>query len=405
MMQFREEDFAHLLENLMVNNTDVIYFKDRQSRFIKVNEACAHKHGWDNTEYAVGKTDFDVFADEHAQRAYDQEQRIIRTGEPWIAIEEREVWPDGHITWVSSTKMPLRDPDGTIIGIFGVTRDITNRKEADLKVTKYAEQIKAIKEEMENDIRMAGKLQKGFFSARYPEFEGANGNNCISFLHRFSLNRQVTGDYCAVSRVSDTEAGIFLCDISGVGIRAALCTALIRGMIQDLSACADDPGKFLHRMNELLLPLLKVNGEALAAAASYMVVDLTTGVVRMAHAGPVMPIYFHQEFSAAWLSEEEDSGGPLLALQADARYPVVTRTLEPGDSVIAFTDGLFTVKNSMDDQYGCKRLLDSAHSWAGEPLADIFDGLENDARAFSRTRKFVDDVCLVGFTLNQLMDG
>lgn len=401
-MQFKEEDYTRLLENFMVNMTDAIYFKDLESRFIKVNEACAHKHGWKSPEFAVGKTDFDVFSPEHAQAAFEHEQRIIATGEPWIGAEEKETWPDGHITWVSSTKVPLRDQDGRIVGTFGMSRDITQKKEADLRANKYAEQIKAITASLEDDVRMAGQLQKGFFSASYPVFK-SSGRQPIEFLHRFTLNRQVTGDYCAFFQVSETEAGIFLCDISGTGIRAALGTALIRGIIQDLSSCSNHPGKFLHRMNELLLPLLEVNGELLGATACYMVIDLKTGRIKLANAGHAMPIHFWQEYSASWFSEDQSVIGPPLALESDVHYAEVERIIEPGDSIIAFTDGLYTVANSMDDTYGCKRLLDSAHSWAGEPLADVFDGLENDALAFSGTKKFTDDVCLVGFTLNQLL--
>ena len=401
-MPFREEDLSHLLDNLMVNLTDVIYFKDLESRFIKVNEACAHKHGWESPEDAVGQSDFDLWSEEHAKQFFETEQRIIRTGEAEAAFEEREIWPDGHTTWVSSTKMPLRDRDGRIIGTFGISRDITLRKEAELRVRGYAEEIKAITEEMEDDIRMAGKLQKGFFSARYPEFL-IGGFPAIRFLHRFTLNRQVTGDYCAFFKVSETEAGVFICDVSGIGIRAALGTALIRGVMQDLSSCSNHPGRFLQRMNELLFPLLQVEGHSLGASACYMVADLTTGRVRLANADHPMPIHFRQEYSASWFSEDEQAGGAALGSRVDVHYPEVELLLEPGDSVIAFTDGLYSVKNSMNDEYGCKRLLDSAHSWAGEPLEEVIDGLEKDALDFSKDGKFVDDVCLAGFTFNQIL--
>lgn len=401
-MNFKEEDLAHLLENLMVNNTDVIYFKDLNSRFIKINEACAHKHGWESPEFAVGKSDFDVFSEEHARRAFEDEQRIIRTGEPLHSAEEKETWPDGRVTWVSSTKMPLRDSEGNIIGTFGMSRDITQRKEADLRVRKYADQIKVITNEMEEDVRMAGKLQKSFFSGGHPIFPCRNGN-CVEFLHRFELNRQVTGDYCAFFRISDTQAGCFICDITGSGVRAALGTALIRGLIQELSAHSDDPAKFLNKMNTLLLPLLRVDGHSLGATACYMVLDLETGNVRMASAGHPMPIHFWQEYSASWFSEETEKIGKPLALEQDVSYEVIERKIQPDDTIIAFTDGLYTVKNRMDDEYGLKRLLDSAHSWAGEPLEDVFDGLEGDVHAFAGTEKYSDDVCLIGFKLKQLM--
>jgi two-component system sensor histidine kinase/response regulator len=121
----------HLLRTLMDNLPDSIYFKDRDSRFIRTNKALAKAFGLTDPVQAVGKTDFDFFTEEHARPAYTDEQEIIRTGQPMLAKEEKETWPDGHETWVSTTKMPLRDAAGNIIGTFGVSRDVTERKRAE----------------------------------------------------------------------------------------------------------------------------------------------------------------------------------------------------------------------------------------------------------------------------------
>jgi PAS domain S-box-containing protein len=117
-----------LLRALMENLSDHIYFKDRQSRFLRANVAVAKMFGLSDPGQTVGKADFDFFTMEHAQQAYNDEQEVIATGKPMIAKEEKETWPDGRVTWVSTTKMPLRGADGAIIGTFGVSRDITERK-------------------------------------------------------------------------------------------------------------------------------------------------------------------------------------------------------------------------------------------------------------------------------------
>jgi len=117
-----------LLHALMDNVPDTIYFKDLQSRFIRINKAVADRFGLSDPTQAVGKTDFDFFNREHSEQAYRDEQEVIRTGRPVIAKEEREVLPDGVERWVSSTKLPLHDPDGKVIGTFGISRDITQRK-------------------------------------------------------------------------------------------------------------------------------------------------------------------------------------------------------------------------------------------------------------------------------------
>ena len=126
-----EEALRHeqtLFRNLCDAIPDNIYFKDRQSRFVRINAAMARNFGLRQVSDAVGKTDFDIFASEHARQAYADEQRLMETGEPIVGIEERETWPGGRVTWVSSTKMPLRDELGRITGLVGISRDITERR-------------------------------------------------------------------------------------------------------------------------------------------------------------------------------------------------------------------------------------------------------------------------------------
>jgi PAS domain S-box-containing protein len=120
-----------LLHSLMANLPDSIYFKDSQSRFIRISKALANHFGIDDPAQAAGKTDFDFFSEEHARQAFLDEQEMIRTGRPVIGKEEKETWEDGRTTWVSTTKMPLRDSDSKIIGTFGISRDTTERKQAE----------------------------------------------------------------------------------------------------------------------------------------------------------------------------------------------------------------------------------------------------------------------------------
>ena len=114
----------------MDNLPDMIYFKDRESRFIRINLALAKMFDLDHPARAIGKTDFDFFPAEHANEFYRDEEKIIRTGQPIVGKEEKVAWPDGQVAWDSTTKMPLRDANGNTIGTFGVSRDITERKRA-----------------------------------------------------------------------------------------------------------------------------------------------------------------------------------------------------------------------------------------------------------------------------------
>src|SRR5664280_2010141 len=119
-----------LISALMNNLSDYVYFKDRDSRFIRINKSLALSFGLDDPALAEGKTDFDFFTREHAQQAFEDEQTIIRTGQ-LLNIEEKETHPNRPDTWVSTIKLPLTDNNGNIIGTFGISRDVTKRKQAE----------------------------------------------------------------------------------------------------------------------------------------------------------------------------------------------------------------------------------------------------------------------------------
>jgi diguanylate cyclase (GGDEF)-like protein/PAS domain S-box-containing protein len=115
--------------NLMSASGDMVYFKDRESRFLRVSESQAEITGATTPEEMVGKTDFDYFTAEHAVAAYFAEQEIISTGRPQVDVHEYWALPAEARRVVSSTKQPLRDLKGRVIGTFGISRDITARTE------------------------------------------------------------------------------------------------------------------------------------------------------------------------------------------------------------------------------------------------------------------------------------
>jgi len=117
-----------LLRAFMSTTEDAVYFKDKESRFLRISRAMATRFNLKDPREAIGKTDFDFFTIKHAAETYEAEKQILQTGVPIIDLEEEETWEDGHVTWVSTTKMALRDDENDIVGTFGVSRDITTQK-------------------------------------------------------------------------------------------------------------------------------------------------------------------------------------------------------------------------------------------------------------------------------------
>ena len=125
---FQLQDDIFLLEMVMDDLPETIYFKDRQSRFTHINRSAAAHYGIGDPAQAIGRTDFDFFTDKHAIEALRDEQQIIRTGQALVSIEEQETLPDGRHRWVWTTKLPLPSRRGDIVGTFGLSRDITEHR-------------------------------------------------------------------------------------------------------------------------------------------------------------------------------------------------------------------------------------------------------------------------------------
>jgi PAS domain S-box-containing protein len=124
------EQERNLLHALMDNLPHNIYFKDTESRFTRINRALAASFGLGDAAEAVGKSDADFFTEEHARQARADEREVMQTGQPLVDKQEKETWPDGRETWVTTTKLPLYDEEGRIVGTFGISRDITDQKRA-----------------------------------------------------------------------------------------------------------------------------------------------------------------------------------------------------------------------------------------------------------------------------------
>lgn len=185
-------DERFIIDTIMENSQDTFYFKDKESRFIFISKNVASRLGISDPDYVIGKTDFDLFKEPHAGEAYRDEQYIIRTGKPILGKVEMETWKDGSTTWVSTSKYPLYDRDGSIIGTWGISRNIT-----DLKKTE--EELERVNKELLEANRMLEVLSitdslSGLYNHRY----------FYDILHK---------EFARRDRSSDMDCTIVLMDI------------------------------------------------------------------------------------------------------------------------------------------------------------------------------------------------
>jgi PAS domain S-box-containing protein len=150
-----------LLRMLIDNLPDLIYVKDSQSRFVVVNQAQARLLGGTTPDKVLGKSDFDFFPHELAQKYYADEQAILQSGQPLISVEEPTTDIAGHKKWLATTKVPLRDSNGQVMGLVGVGRDITEHKQAEESLRESEEKYRTILENMHEgyfEVDIAGNL-------------------------------------------------------------------------------------------------------------------------------------------------------------------------------------------------------------------------------------------------------
>ena len=141
----------YILETFMDTVPDKIYFKDCDGRITRANKAHAASYGFADPDAEIGRTDFDLLPAALAQMTRDQEQNIIRTGEPVLDRELPIPQQDGSMRWALVTKMPLRDENGQLIGTFGISRDITSQKQAQVSLEQAYLEILSLNHQLQED--------------------------------------------------------------------------------------------------------------------------------------------------------------------------------------------------------------------------------------------------------------
>ncbi len=260
---------------------------------------------------------------------------------------------------------------------------------------------------MEEDLGMARELQMAFLPHHFPTLpRGAEpAESAVKFCSIFHPSSSVSGDLFNVVRVSDTAVGIFICDVMGHGVRAALVTAMMRALEEQLDELADDPGALLTEMNRALRGVLRQLGTTLFTTACYFIVDVGNGRITFANAGHPSPLLVHGADCEVEPITARRTGGPALGLFEDVQYSTQELPVAAGDLILAFTDGLFEAENANSEAFSITRLRDSIRSRKGLPLDELMQEVFSEIKNFAEGQLFSDDVCFVGVEITRIEAG
>jgi len=315
---------------------------------------------------------------EHSRR--EEFVRFMQESDVLSGFESRIYRKDGSIIWIAENCRAVRDGQGRLLYYEGTVEDITERKRAEEQIrhataelSRSREALRAKSALMEENLRTAREIQLAMLPQQYPVFppQVAPEASAFQFVHRYEPAETVSGDFFSVTAISPTEVGVFICDVTGHGTRAALVTAMIRALAEELKPIAREPGDFLRKLNYDLCCILKNTGAPMLTTAFYAVADCRTGRLRYANAGHPKPLLVRRATGTAVpLVNANGRSQPALGLFEEPPYQTSEAAMEPL---------VMDIRNLLDRSTG-----------------DLFDELLTLIRAFAVSGQFDDDVCLVG---------
>jgi sigma-B regulation protein RsbU (phosphoserine phosphatase) len=390
--------FDHLVEG--------IFRTTPEGHYLLANVALARIYGYDSpAELMTSIRDI-------ARKLYvepgrrDEFVRQMQEHDTLSGFESKIYRKDETIIWISENCRAVRDAAGRLLYYEGTVEDITERKRAEEQIRRATGELSRSREElraknliMEENLRMAREIQAAMLPQQYPVFPKnvPTEQSAFQFVHRYEPAESVSGDFFSVSTLSENEVSVFICDVTGHGVRAALVTAMIRALAEELKPLARDPGIFLRKLNSDLCSILKSSGSPMLTTAFYLVADWTTGMMRFANAGHPKPLLIRRSTGRVEpLVNVTGESQPALGLFDDPPYQTTEVTLTPGDFVMLFTDGLYEVQGMNEELYSQERMMTDVRNLLSHSNQKLFDELLEAIRAFSANHEFDDDVCLVG---------
>jgi len=402
-----EQKYRSIFENA----TEGIFQTTPDGHYLSANPALARMYGYDSPEELLAALT-DISRQLYVQPARRAEFTLaMQQYEKVLEFESQIYRRDGSIIWISENARAVHDEvTGELLYYEGMVQDITRRKSAEEAreraenhLASYAAELRSKNLQLEADLEMARDIQQVFLTQKYPSFPRnlSLQESWLAFCHWYQPAEQVGGDFFCVLPLSDTEAGVFICDVLGHGLRAALVTAIVRGLLEELTPIATDPGRLLSEINSSLLAIFRQTETPMLVSAFYLVVNTVDGKMCYANAGHPRPFHVRRHTGVAEPLPFQGPQGPVLGIFERAAYHISYAEASANDLVVLFTDGLFEVEMADDDYYGAERLLAAVRKRMHLPAGQLFAEVVAEIQRSCVSGQFTDDMCLLGVELRR----
>ena len=243
--------------------------------------------------------------------------------------------------------------------------------------------------ELEQGLAMAHKLQDALLPQQYPDVRN------ILFCHKYIPADMIGGDLFQVAEIGEDQAALFVSDVSGHGVRAALVTSAVKAMFDHVDFRHKTPGIILCELNDRFRRALGTMAPQIYATAFLLFIDGQQRRISTASAGHPCPLVIRRDEMQVVPAMSEDSGGPALGFLRDPTYESEEFQLSVGDIVLGFTDGVYDVQNPQGDFYGHDRMIALIERNARLIARDLIQKILTDTEDFMGSHRRPDDVCMV----------
>jgi phosphoserine phosphatase RsbU/P len=291
---------------------------------------------------------------------------------------------DGTTFWNRLSITPVRDASGEVTHFIGIQSDVTARRLAE-------EGLRRSKEAIEQDLRLAAKVQQALLPPREVE------TGRLRLAHAFHPCDDLAGDAVGIVPLTGDLLGLYLLDVSGHGVGAALLSFTLNHLLSagaggalvaagSAGTAVVSPAGVAERLNRQF-PMDRTRQYFTLV---YGVIDAASGSFRYVTAGHPSPVLLPR----GGLPAPVAGAGLPIGMFEETSFEEASLTLEPGDRLYFYTDGVIEALDASEDEFGHPRLLAEIAGWRGQPLRDGLDGIAAAVRAWCDGR-IRDDVSLL----------
>jgi len=388
---------------LFEHTPDPIFIFDKKTHtFLDCNKAVLETYGYSKDEIR-SMTPYNLHPPEDFRKveknidvqnvdAPNEYRHITKEGRLMdVEIVSDETMYEGQPAWIS------------------MVRNITERKQAQVRLTQLSSELTMKNREMEEDLRLAHEVQLALLSQNYPKYYPRHAppeQSTLHFFHRYIPTSTLAGDFFEILPITDDTAGVLIYDVMGHGVRTSLITAYVHGLIGELMPLSSNPGAFITRLNIGLSAITNQFYIGMFATAFYCVVDIKNSLLQCTNAGHPAPCILQRDTNAVTMIHNgEKRPDPPLGLFNDLEYTTFQIPIRYNDIILFYTDGIYEVEDKNQKIFGPDRLLETIKSQLHKPPEEMLDGILGEINQYAGTREFRDDVCMVAMHVKKALSG